>query len=184
MTSIFFLFLFLMSSMEDKGYFLLLLSSSMEEKRWLLKNPSSSMEDEYSFYIFLFLPWKKMFSVKISFVFHGRRTFLLHFLSSSMEDERSFLFSANPMLQRRSFSCFFSMGLISNAYRAERSTNFLIMKSASMVRRPRETLNFATPRLEFYKYYSECYTWWGRPYLQKSTDSSFVKKIKRIARYI
>ena len=58
-------------------------------------------------------------------VFHGRRTFFLHFLSSSMEDERSFLFSANPMLQRRSFS---SIGLISNAHRVERSTNFLIMK--------------------------------------------------------
>ena len=51
------------------------------------------MEDEYSFYIFLFLPWKKMFSVKISFVFHGRRAFFLHFLSSSMEDEYSFYFS-------------------------------------------------------------------------------------------
>ena len=32
------------------------------------------------------------------------------------------------MLQRRSFSCFFSIGLISNAHRVERSTNFLIMK--------------------------------------------------------
>ena len=74
------------------------------------------MEEEHSFCVFLFLPWKKMFSVKISFVFHGRRAFFLHFLSSSMEDERSFLFSANPMLQRRSFSCFFSMGLISNSY--------------------------------------------------------------------
>ena len=42
-----------------------------------------------------------------------------------MEDERSFLFSANPLLQRRSFS---SIGLISNAHRVERSTNFLIMK--------------------------------------------------------
>ena len=103
------------------------------------------MEDEHSFYIFLFPPCKKMFFVKISFVFHGRRIFFLHFLSSSMEDERSFfvllssepsdecsfLFSANPMLQRRSFSCFSSMGLISNSHRVERSTNVLIMKSAS-----------------------------------------------------
>ena len=72
--------------------FLVFLSSSMEEKRWLLKNPSSSMEDEHSFCIFLFLPWKKMLFVKISFVFHGRRAFFLHFLSSSIEDERSFLF--------------------------------------------------------------------------------------------
>ena len=93
-----FLFLFLMSSMEDKSYFLLLLSSSMEEERWLLKNPLSSMEDEYSFYIFLFLPWEKMFSVKISFVVHGRRTFFLHFLASSADDERSFfvLLSSEP----------------------------------------------------------------------------------------
>ena len=52
------------------------------------------MEDEYSFCIFLFLPWKKMFFVKISFVFHGRQAFFLHFLSSSMEDEYSFYFSA------------------------------------------------------------------------------------------
>ena len=167
------------------------------------------MEDELSFCIFLFLPWKKMFSVKISFVFHGRRTFLSHFLSSSMEDELSFfillssepldecsfLFSVNPMLQRRSFSCFFSMGLISNSHRVERSTNFLIMKKRKSCRRPRpcggccpacesiarqrqnlpsdctqvaldssrlkstggqgEKLNFATPRQESYKYYSE-----------------------------
>ena len=76
------------------------------------------MEDERSFYIFLFLPWKKMFSVKIFFVFHGKRAFFLHFLSSSMEDELSFfillsfepsgecsfLFSVNLMLQRHSFS--------------------------------------------------------------------------------
>ena len=79
--------------------------------------------------------------VKKSFFFHGRRTFLSHFLSSSMEDELSFfillssepsdecsfLFSVNPMLQRRSFSVFLH-GDISNAYRVERSTNFLIMK--------------------------------------------------------
>ena len=62
---------------------------------------------------------RKEVIVKKSFFFHGRRTFFLHFLSSSMEDGRSFLFSANPMLQRRSFSYFFSMGLISNAHRVE-----------------------------------------------------------------
>ena len=111
-------------------------------KCFSLKYPSSSMEDELFFHIFYLLPWK---------------TSVLFFvlLSSPVGDECFFLFSANPMLQRRSFS---SIGLISNAHRAERSTNFLIMKSASMVRRPRETLNFATPRLEFYKYYSECCT--------------------------
>ena len=114
------------------------------------------MGDEHSLYIFLFLPWKKMFSVKISFVVHGRRTFFLHFLASPTGEEYSFLillsspvgdecsflfyylpsrrmgflflFSINRMLQRRSFSYFFSMGLISNAHRIERSTNFLIMK--------------------------------------------------------
>ena len=102
-----FLFLFLMSSMEDKSYFLLLLSSSMEEKRWLLKNPSSSIEDERPFYIFLFLPWKKMFSVKISFVFHGRRALFLHFLSSSMEDERSFfVLLSSPVGDECSFFVF------------------------------------------------------------------------------
>ena len=118
-------------------------------------------------------------------------------LSSEPSDECSFLlFSVNPMLQRRSFSCFFSMGLISNSHRVERSTNFLIMKKRKSCRRPRpfggcscpacesiarqrqricraiarrlaldssrlkinrrlrEKLNFATPRLEFCKYYS------------------------------
>ena len=97
-----------------------------------------------------------MFSVKISFVVRGRQAFFLHFLASSAgeehsflillsspvddkrfffillssepSDECSFLFSANPILQRRSFSHFFSIGLISNAHRAERSTNFLIME--------------------------------------------------------
>ena len=117
------------------------------------------MEDEHSFYIFLFLPWKKMFSVKISFVVHGRQAFFLHFLASSADDEHSFLillsspvddkrsffvllssepsdecsflFSANPMLQRHSFSCFFSMGLISNAYRVEAARTSSSWKSAS-----------------------------------------------------
>jgi len=32
------------------------------------------------------------------------------------------------------------------------------MIQAKINRRPREKLNFATPRLEFYKYYSECCT--------------------------
>ena len=81
-------------------------------------------------------------------VFHGRRTFFLHFLSSSMEDERSFLFSANLMLQRRSFSCFFSMGLISNAHRIERSTNFLIMKKHKLCRRPRPCGGCSCPACE------------------------------------
>ncbi len=51
------------------------------------------MEDDRSFYIFLFLPWKKIFSVKISFIFHGRRASFLHFFISSMEDGRFFLCS-------------------------------------------------------------------------------------------
>ena len=120
------------------------------------------MEDGHPFYIFLFLPWKKMFSVKISFVFHGRRTFLSHFLSSSMEDELSLyillssepsdecssLFSVNPMLQRRSFSCFSSIGFISNAHRVERSTNFLIMKKRKSCRRPRPRGDYSCPACE------------------------------------
>ena len=53
------------------------------------------MEDDHSFYIFLFLPWKKMFSVKISFVFHGRRASFLHFFISPMEDGR--FFSVQPL---------------------------------------------------------------------------------------
>ena len=32
-----------------------------------------------------------MFSIKISFVIHGRQAFFLHFLASSMDDEHSFL---------------------------------------------------------------------------------------------
>ena len=116
-----FLFLFLMSSMEDERYFLLLLSSSMEEKRRLLKNPSSSMEDEHSFYIFYLLPWK----TSVLFLFYYLRPWATSVL---------FLFSANPMLQRRSFS---SIGLISNAHRVERSTSFLIMKKHKSCRWPR-----------------------------------------------
>ena len=134
------------------------------------------MEDEYSFYIFLFLPWKKMFSVKISFVAHGRRASFLHFLASPAGEEYSFLillsspageersflfyylpsrrtsvlflFSANPMLQRRSFSCFFSMGLISNSHRVERSTNFLIMRKRKSCRRPRPYGGCSCPAYE------------------------------------
>ncbi len=53
------------------------------------------MEDDHSFYIFLFLPWKKIFSVKISFIFHGRRASFLHFFISSMEDGR--FFSVQPL---------------------------------------------------------------------------------------
>ena len=79
--------------------------------------------------------------------FRGRRAFFLHFTIFALGRQAFlfcftifravgrvflFLFSVNPMLQRHSFSCFFSIGLISNAHRAERSTNFLIMKGASM----------------------------------------------------
>ena len=85
-----FLFLSLMSSMEDKGYFLFFVSSSMEEKRCLLKRPSSSMDDERFINLFYLSPWKKMFSVKISFVFRGRQAFFLHFLASSAGEEHSF----------------------------------------------------------------------------------------------
>ena len=141
------------------------------------------MEDELFFHIFYLLPWKTNF------------LFLFCYLPSRWTSV-PFLFSANPMLQRRSFSCFSSIGFISNAHRVERSTNFLIMKKRKSCRRPRpcggcscpacesiarqrqrvcraiarrlaldssrlkinrrlrEKLNFATPRLEFCKYYS------------------------------
>ena len=59
-----------------------------------------------------------------------------------------FLFSVNPMLQRRSFSCFFSMGLISNAHRVERSTNFLIMEKRKLCRRPRPCGGCSCPACE------------------------------------
>ena len=65
------------------------------------------MGDEYSFYIFLFLPWKKMFSVKISFVVHGRQAFFLHFLASSADDEHSFfVLLSSPVGDECSFFCF------------------------------------------------------------------------------
>ena len=89
----------------------------MEEKRWLLKNPLSSMEDELSFYIFLFLPWKKIFSVKISFVFHGRRVSFLHFFVSSMEDGR--FFSVQPLSAAAEAPCPFDF-LVSGAQRGWR----------------------------------------------------------------
>ncbi|WP_154652162.1 hypothetical protein [Segatella maculosa] len=76
------------------------------------------MEDECSFYIFLFLPWKKMFSVKISFVFHGRRASFLHFFISSMEDGR--FFSVQPLSTMveapRPFGFLISVGRRSSDY--------------------------------------------------------------------
>ena len=84
-------------------------------KCFSLKYPSSFMEDKHSFYIFYLLPWK----TSVLFTFY----YLYPWATGVL-----FLFSANLMFQRRSFSCFFSMGLILNAHRAERSTNFLIME--------------------------------------------------------
>ena len=59
-----------------------------------------------------------------------------------------FLSSINPMLQRRSFSCFFFMWLISNSHRVERSTNFLIMKKRKSCRRPRPCGGCSCPACE------------------------------------
>ena len=102
-----FLFLFLMSSMEDKGYFLFFVSSSMEEKRCLLKRPSSSMDDECFINLFYLPPWRKMFSVKISFVVHGRQAFFLHFLASSAGEEHSFyILLSSPLDDECSFFVF------------------------------------------------------------------------------
>ena len=74
-----------------QGLFLVFVSSSMEEKMCLLKRPSSSMDDECFINFFYLPPWRKIFSVKISFFVRGRQAFFLHFLASSMDDEHSFL---------------------------------------------------------------------------------------------
>ena len=98
------LFLFLMSSMEDKSYFLFFVSSSMEEKRCLLKRLSSSMDDECFINFFYLPPWRKIFSVKISFVIHGRRASFLHFLASPLDDEHSFfVLLSSPAGEEHSF---------------------------------------------------------------------------------
>ena len=120
------------------------------------------MGDEHSFYVFLFLPWKKMFSVKISFVVRGRQAFFLHFLASSMDDELSFfiLLSSEPSdecsffvfrssdASETRFFLFFLHGVISNAQRVERSTNFLIMKKRKSCRRPRPCGGCSCPACE------------------------------------
>ena len=76
------------------------------------------MEDERSFYIFYLLPWKTNFLFTFYYL-PSRRTGVL------------FSFSVNPIALETQFFLFFSMGLISNSHRVERSTNVLIMKSAS-----------------------------------------------------
>ena len=48
------------------------------------------MDDERFINLFYLSPWKKMFSVKISFVFRARQAFFLHFLASSAGEEHSF----------------------------------------------------------------------------------------------
>ena len=63
------------------------------------------MDDESFINLFYLPPWGKMFSVKISFVAHGRRTFFLHFLASPAGEEYSFLILlSSPAGDRR---CFF-----------------------------------------------------------------------------
>ena len=74
------------------------------------------MEDDHSFHIFLFLPWKKIFSVKISFIFHGRRASFLHFFISSMEDGR-----------------FFSVQPLSTMVEAPRPFDFLVSRGAAQL---------------------------------------------------
>ena len=53
------------------------------------------MDGESFINLFYLPPWRKIFSVKISFVFHGRRASFLHFFISSMEDGR--FFSVHPL---------------------------------------------------------------------------------------
>ena len=67
------------------------------------------MDDESFINLFYLLPWRKIFSVKISFVFHGRRASFLHFFISSMEDGR-----------------FFSVQLLSAVVEALRPFGFLV----------------------------------------------------------
>ena len=100
--------------------------------------------------------------VKKSFVFHGRQAFFyifyllpwktsvlfLFYYLPSCRTSVPFLFSANLMLLRRGFSCFFSMGLISNAHRIERSTNFLIMEKRKSCHRPRPCGGCSCPAWE------------------------------------
>ena len=95
--------------------------------------------------------------------FRGRRAFFLHFTIFALGRQAFlfcftifravgrvflFLFSVNPMLQRHSFSCFFSMGLISNSHRVERSTNFLIMEERKLCRWPRPFGGCSCPACE------------------------------------
>ena len=107
-------------------------------RTFLLRFLASPAGEERSLYIFSLRPRaKNIFFILRSSPAGDKRSFFI-LLSSEPSDECSFLlFSVNPMLQRRSFSCFFSMGLISNSHRVERSTNFLIMKKRKLCRRPR-----------------------------------------------
>ena len=102
---------------------------------YLLRSVSYSMEDEYSFYIFYLLLWKTNFLFTFYYL-PSRRTGVL------------FLFSVNPIALETQFFLFFSMGLISNAYRVERSTNFLIMEKRKSCRRPRPCGGYSCPTCE------------------------------------
>ena len=76
------------------------------------------MDDESFINLFYLPPWKKIFSVKISFVFHGRRASFLHFFISSMEDGR--FFSVQPLSAvaeaPRPFGFLISVGCRSSDY--------------------------------------------------------------------
>ena len=143
---------------------------------------SSPAGDKRSFYVFYLRPWAMSISFTFFSFARGRKTFFLRVLASPAGEEHFFLFYdlrpratsvffcftifravgrvfffCFPLIRcfrDAVFSCFFSMGLISNSHRVEAARTSSSWKSESMVRRPRETLNFATPRLEFYKYYS------------------------------
>ena len=82
--------------------------------------------------------------------FHGRRTFSLHFTIFRAVGRVFFLFSVNPMLQRRGLFLFFSMGLISNSHRVEAARTSSSWKSASMgpCRRPRPCGGCSCPACE------------------------------------
>ena len=93
------------------------------------------LQEKLSLYIFYLLPWKTNFLFTFYYL-PSRRTGVL------------FSFSVNPIALETQFFLFFSMGLISNSHRVERSTSFLIMKKRKSCRRPRPRGDCSCPACE------------------------------------
>ena len=93
----------------DECSLFLFLMSSMEDKRRLLKKTSSSTGDERFFYVFYLRPWATSISFTFFIVAHGRRTFFLHFLASPAGEEHSFyILLSSAAAEDRLFSVFCS----------------------------------------------------------------------------